>query len=564
VHAALYDQFGQPYRQETTVTFSTSMGSFWGASTVTVIARTGTAQALLTSSTSAGVATIHARIAGTAAQIDITFGPGPPYSLILTASPARPTVQQASAIEAIVRDEFGNRVKDKTNVQFQTTFGVLQHPEAETRGGVAVTALTSNTPGQATVTAQAGQASGTVIVEFVSLLSLVRVIPDNGCNDAPVTVTIVGAGFAPGALVALDNWTLDASWVDANTLRATIPLDIAAGAYDLTVRNPGGDWALLAQAYTARDCGPLDRPLAGAYLGLSGAEPDFAPRQGDDDQIQVLFLEVPETTPGPLYVRLFDADCGGAHDVQNGKAWDTPFTFTVYGGPGAYTHPDARSLHPTDGVRSGNQLAFVESSQITTDAQWYSLGPLAVSDGELLGDGGHTGKRVFKLTVEGGPDPPFDVGLHFADLNAYNIVLSTSAVDNLPVEGSRILAFSWTFVIPRDRYDTPPRVYPYVGAGTRTIVQHNWDYDRFGENAGVSIVTPERAIQVPYQYVSGDNEQKDSAHDVRETETNTTWALRCWAETVPQLENNLVTMWVTDQNGLALPIFARSTNISPP
>ncbi len=107
-------------------------------------------------------------------------------------------------------------------------------------------------------------------------------------------------------------------------------------------------------------------------------------------------------------------------------------------------------------------------------------------------------------------------------------------------------------------------MYPYVGPNTQTVVQHNWDYDRFTENAGVSIVTPERTINASYDKVSSDNEEKSSAHDVHDRERNTTWALRCWAETTQDVADNLVTLWVTDQDGQALPIFARSTNRSPP
>jgi len=559
IRASVYDQFGAPFLDEVQITFSTSMGIFWGAPTVVVSSRRGSAEAILSSSTSTGVATVRAQVGSLADQIDVIFGPGPPHSLTLTASPARPTVQQATIIEATVRDEFGNRVADRTHVRFATTLGALEHQDAETQDGVARTTLSSNRPGQATVTATAGQATGTLLVEFVSLLSLAQVVPESGCNETPVSVTIVGSGFAPGVSAALGSWVLDVTWIDSSTLQAVIPQDIAAGTYDLVVSMPGGDRATLANAYTARDCGPLDTPLDRGYLGISGAEPGFAPGQGDDDQVQVMFLEVPEETSGPLYVRLFDPDCGGAHDVQNGKAWDTPFTFTVYGGPGAYTNPDARSVHPTNGVYSGNQLAFVRSTDVTTDGQWYSLGPLTVADGESV-----NGKRLFKLSVVGGPEPPFPAGVHFADLNTYSAVLSTSDTRNVPPEGSRLLAFSWTFLIPRDAYDAPPRLYPYVSPGTQMLIQHNWDYDRSTENAGMSMITPQRTIQVAYDSISGDNEERSSAHDVRDAERNTTWAIRCWAETIQDMGDNLVTFWASDQDGGALPIFARSTTGSPP
>ena len=559
IHASLYDQFGEPFLQEISVTFSTSMGNFWGATTVAVLARGGTADAVLTASTSTGVATIHAQTGNITNQINVTFGPGPPYSLTLTANPSRLAVRQAANLEAVVRDAFGNRVADRTRVQFDTTLGALESQNAETREGAARTTLSANTPGTATVTAQAGQAIGTVIVEFASLLAPAQVLPNSGCNETPVSVTITGSGFSSDTSAALGNWALGASWIDGNTLQATVPQDIAAGTYDLIVRDTSGDWASLANAYTAINCGPIDPPLDGHYMGTSGAEPGFASAQGDDDQVQVLFWEVPETASEPLYVRLFDPDCSGTYDVQNGKAWDTPFTFTVYGGPGAYTDSDARSSHPTQGAHAGVLLDSAQSEDIATDAQWYNLGPFAVSDGEWI-----NGKRLFKLTVVGGPTPPFAEGVHFADTNVYGAVLSTSELQNTPPDGARMLAFSWTFLIPHGIHDASPRIYPYIGQNTRALVQHNWDYDRFNENAGIRIITPERTISVPPEHVSGNNEEKTSTHDVLDTERDTTWAIRCWTETTEVMGDNLVTFWATDQDRVALPLFARSTTVSPP
>ena len=127
-----------------------------------------------------------------------------------------------------------------------------------------------------------------------------------------------------------------------------------------------------------------------------------------------------------------------------------------------------------------------------------------------------------------------------------------------------MLAFSWTFLIPHGIHDASPRIYPYIGQNTRALVQHNWDYDRFNENAGIRIITPERTISVPPEHVSGNNEEKTSTHDVLDTERDTTWAIRCWTETTEVMGDNLVTFWATDQDRVALPLFARSTTVSPP
>lgn len=384
------------------------------------------------------------------------------------------------------------------------------------------------------------------------------IVPNSGCNDTPVNVTINGTYFAPGATVNLGAWALPVTWVDENTLTAIVPQDIAAGVYDLIVTNPGGASGTLVSAYTSLNCGSLDTTLDSGELGTYGAEAGFSAPNGDDDQVQVLFLEVPDTTPDPLYIRIFDPDCGGARDAQNGGAWDTPFSFTVYGGSGAYTNSDAQSAHPTTGASSGVVRATaVFTENAGTDGNWYNFGPFTAADGECL-----SGKCVFKLTVVGGP--PSGAGINIADLNLYNVALSTSDVANVAPAGSRIFAFSWTFLIEPATYATPPRMFPYVDAGVTTFTQHNWDYDNgVAGAAGITMTTPIRTITVPDAGVSGNNEERSTNHATFATEQNTTWPVSCWAEPV-LVPRNLVTFWATDQGGNDLPIFARSTIYPPP
>jgi hypothetical protein len=160
--------------------------------------------------------------------------------------------------------------------------------------------------------------------------------------------------------------------------------------------------------------------------------------------------------------------------------------------------------------------------------------------------------------------------VRFADLNLYNVALSTSPTANVTPPGSRIFAFSWTFLIPEADYATPPQMFPYVHGGVTALQQHNWDYDNDAfatGQAGVTMTTPVRTIVAPDAAVSGNDEERWSDHPVLDGEQGTTWAVRCWAEPTgagsDQLQDNLVTFWATDQDGRALAIFARST-IDPP
>ena len=51
-------------------------------------------------------------------------------------------------------------------------------------------------------------------------------------------------------------------------------------------------------------------------------------REGDNDFIQVIFIEIPEAIQDTLYLRIYDADCGGLHDSQYGVFnTETRFSF---------------------------------------------------------------------------------------------------------------------------------------------------------------------------------------------------------------------------------------------
>lgn len=597
IRALVLDQYGHPVPDGTQVTFTTDRGTFGGATTVVVTTTGGIAQVMLTSSSSAGVATVNATSDSASGSIAIQFMPRMQISKTVNRSPA-PTGSVLMYTIVIQNNTAGgdaaslHTLTDTIPVGFVYVPGSTASAVFGSDPTIAGQDLIWTSPSpynlvsgggitstfQVTAQTTAGTYFNTAFIDGnnfdpvstgdtaqVTLQgpTLSSLVPTSGCNDAPVSVNISGVDFAPGITANLGAWTLDVTWVDENTVEATVPQDIAAGVYDLTMTNPGGANDTLYGAYTALNCGPFDTTLDSGYLGTYGAEPGFSAPNGDDDQVQVLFLELPNT-PGSVYIRVFDPDCGGSTlDIQNGLAWDTPFIYTVYGGSNAYTHPDAQSAHPVAGVSSGVVLTtavFTENSG--TDGNWYTFGPLNVTDGELV-----NGQRVFKLSIVAGPEPPFAAGTYLADLNLYNVVLSTSPTVNTAPSGSRIFAFSWTFLIPEAGYDTPPRMFPHIASGVSTFTQHNWDYDNDPSGvgaAGITMTTPVRTITVPDTGVSGNNEERSTNHAVLDTERNTTWTVSCWAEPTWTPGDNLVTFWATDQNGKALAIFSRSTIDPPP
>ena len=597
ITAHVFDQNGNPVPDGTMVTFSTNLGTFWGSSSVFVTTMGGTAQVVLTASTSAGTANIQATSGSAANSTTVRFVP----RVQITKSVNRNTAPAGSPLAytilirnvstggdaALVRSLSDTLPPGFQYVPGSTTsipagvFGADPAISGQTltwtptplpyalaagntvqvtfqviaSAGAGTYANTATVYGDHFTAASTGPtAQVTLQAPTIGSISL-----DQECNNIPVNITITGSNFAPGCTALLGNWPLSVTWLDENTLQATIPQGIAIGTYDLTVTNPGGASATLSNAYTALDCSPQDTTLESSYLATYGAEPGFSAKQGDDDQVQVIFFAVPEGTSGDLYIRIFDPDCGGTLDTLNGVVWDTPFTYTVYGGDQTYTHPDAKSAHPVAGRDSGIILARDTFTQnAATDGTWYTFGPFSVSSGEYV-----NGSYILKLTVIGGPEPPFAPGISFADLNLYNVALSTSPTANTAPDRARIFAFSWTFAIPATAYDVPPHMFPYVGTGTSMLVQHNWDYDNLLGNAGITITTPARVLTLSADYVSADEEERSSSHPTLENERGVTWAISCWAQPVAGTQN-VVTFWATDQNNVPLALFGRSTNLPPP
>jgi hypothetical protein len=272
---------------------------------------------------------------------------------------------------------------------------------------------------------------------------------------------------------------------------------------------------------------------------------------GDDDKVQVVFFDVPASYTGSLYFRIFDADTGADVDEQNG-AWNTTITYTLRGGSGAYSVPNARLSHPdSTGINSGTLLTqTVIGNDAAYNNNWNLVfGPYSASDGEEPVVG--SSRRVFKLVVEGASGN---------DGNFYNVALSTDPLTNTAPAGSRALAYSWTFWVTADVAQRPP-LYPYVPAGTSSFEQHNWDMDYA---SGTMILhTPLRDITVPGGNISGNNVEAWSAHAVQTGEVGTTWTVTM--EFTSSVSPNDTTFWVTRDGGAAdLAIFTRPGTDPPP
>ena len=144
---------------------------------------------------------------------------------------------------------------------------------------------------------------------------------------------------------------------------AFIVAGIEQAAFDLGVYR---DLDLLSPAYIALNPPSPDTTLETGYV-LTFGPAATSPGNGDNDQVQVIFLEIPDTVTDTLYVRIFDPDVGEGllpgdafFDERHG-VWDTATTFGLYGGSGAYTDPAARqatfATTADPGISTGAMIA---------------------------------------------------------------------------------------------------------------------------------------------------------------------------------------------------------------
>ena len=84
--------------------------------------------------------------------------------------------------------------------------------------------------------------------------------------------------------------------------------------------------------------------------------PKAATSWGDDDFSQTFFFTIPVDYKDPFYIRIYDPDIGGKTDELN-NFWDTRMVYSVYGGKGCYTDPEAKGIEPVGNYKSGILLA---------------------------------------------------------------------------------------------------------------------------------------------------------------------------------------------------------------
>ncbi len=259
---------------------------------------------------------------------------------------------------------------------------------------------------------------------------------------------------------------------------------------------------------------------------------------GDDDFSQTFFFLLPKDYNQPIYVWIYDPEVGGKTDEING-VWDTRVNYSVYGGEGCWSDPDAQGTAPSGNYRSGTLLATKSFGMDPRyDESWYVMGPFNPNEGEYAErwDG-----NVLKMICEGSAGD---------DGNLYSYYLSTSGSERIPVEGSNAFAYDYSFRM-HNVADEVSHIYPYVDDQTISVKIYNFDWDNDGFIRTVSVARKGQMTKV-----SGEDNWVESEFKILEEEKNTSLDIQfIKKKSPPVVKNNNVVIYVKNQYGQNLEFF---------
>jgi hypothetical protein len=261
---------------------------------------------------------------------------------------------------------------------------------------------------------------------------------------------------------------------------------------------------------------------------------------GDDDFTQTFFFLVPATERQPVYIRVFDPDCGGQLDAKVGQ-FNTRTEFSLYGGPGTHSAKGATDPRPANPAapptgRLLKQQVFGEDPAY--DGKYFNFGPLNPLEGELVAQ---FQGYVYKVVVR---------GLSGNDGNLYRFFLSSSPTQNIPIAGGNAFTYEYCFRIPAA---APGRavtlhLYPFANEHVVSIKQNNFDMDGSAKLTVFSVAKNGHAAPV-----SGDGQWVSSILPIDTKEYGLSLDFRLVSTATVF---NDVVFYVTDQYDTALPFFA--------
>jgi len=258
---------------------------------------------------------------------------------------------------------------------------------------------------------------------------------------------------------------------------------------------------------------------------------------GDDDFCQIFFCIIPPSQTGPVYIRVYDPDTGGALDEVKGE-FNTVVNFSIYGGNDCWSDTSDLIFNKSGSYKSGYQLAsksFGIDPQF--DKKWYSFGPFNPSEGKNVEK---LGGRVFKIIAQ---------GVSGDDGNLYKYFLSASAVENVAVEGGNLFTYKYHFRLSDDQKNVC-QIYPFVDDRTISIQISNFDWDDDGIIRIFSVA--KNGILCP---VSGEDNWIIREFPIVAEEKNSTIEIQFIKNQTVLVKNNNVVVTVRNQYGISLPFY---------
>lgn len=196
--------------------------------------------------------------------------------------------------------------------------------------------------------------------------------------------------------------------------------------------------------------------------------------EGDPNSYQIFFIKIPKSVSEQLYLKIFDIDCGKDLDQSWGE-WNTKTSFAFYGGAGVFSNegnliPAGHLVEPFSGTLIKDMVA---SWNGLLDNYWFPLSNFTPQQGELIDD-----YYYFKLVVK---------GLEGNDANVFDVAVSNSISENLPVEGLQIFSYAPTIRLLIHQKAVQLK---FMSPGNDSvIVLHNFD----GDGTGLLLQTPFRS-----------------------------------------------------------------------
>jgi hypothetical protein len=258
---------------------------------------------------------------------------------------------------------------------------------------------------------------------------------------------------------------------------------------------------------------------------------------GDDDFCQVFYCIVPPSQTDPVYIRVYDPDTGGELDELKGE-FNTIVNFSIYGGNDCWSDTTAQGLNKTGNYKSGYLLAS-KSFGIDPkyDKKWFTFGPFNPSEGKYVEK---LGGRVFKVIAQ---------GMSGDDGNIYKYFLSTSPVENIPVEGGNFFTYKYHFRLSDDQKHVC-QIYPFVDDKTISIQVSDFDWDDDGTIKIFSVAKNGILCDV-----SSENNWVIRDFPIVEEEKNSTLEIQFVKNQTVLVRNNNVVIIVRNQYGISMPFY---------